>query len=500
MTKPDSLLKLETVFREVAHLSNALGILHWDQQTMMPDGAADVRADTVAALEVMQHARITATSTAELLDAAEADSAGLGPWDAANLREMRRAQRHATAVPADLVAANVKAVSKCEMVWRSARPAGDFAQILPSMTEVLAIQRDIGQAKAAAFGVSIYDALLDSYEPGGSSARIDDLFDDLAGFLPDFIESVLEKQAGAPPLDPLEGPFPTATQKAIGERLMTAAGFDFDRGRLDVSLHPFCGGADDDQRITTRYDESDFSSALMGVMHETGHALYEQGLPPAWRYLPVGESRGMGVHESQSLIIEMQACRSPAFIGFLAPILREAFGRNGSTWTAESLQRRYTRVERSFIRVDADEVTYPAHVILRYRLERAMLAGDLALADLPGAWNDGMKALVGVVPPDDRLGCLQDIHWPGGAWGYFPTYTLGALAAAQLFDAATRADSGIEEGLARGDFGPLVGWLRTQIHSQGSLHDSDTLIERATGRPLGTEVFKAHLKRRYLDS
>ena len=342
---------------------------------MMPDGAAEARAETVAALEVMQHGRLTAASTGDLLDAAEAESTGLDPWDGANLREMRRAYRHATAVPANLVAANAKAVAKCEMVWRTARPASDFAQILPSLSEVLEIQRDIGQAKAAAFGVSIYDALLDGYESGASSARIDGLFDDLATFLPDFIEAVLDKQAADPAPDAMEGPFPEATQKAIGTRLMAAAGFDFNRGRLDVSLHPFCGGADSDQRITTRYDESDFSSALMGVMHETGHALYEQGLPAAWQYLPVGESRGMAVHESQSLIIEMQACRSPAFIAFLAPILRDAFGRTGPQWTAESLYRRYTRVARSFIRVDADEVTYPAHVILRYRLERAMLSG-----------------------------------------------------------------------------------------------------------------------------
>jgi carboxypeptidase Taq len=280
---------------------------------------------------------------------------------------------------------------------------------------------------------------------------------------------------------------------------MEALGFDFHHGRLDVSLHPFCGGTPDDVRITTRYDDEDFRRALMGVLHETGHALYERGLPAEWRGLPVGEARGMVLHESQSLLIEMQVCRSRRFLHYAAPLLRKVLGGGGPAWDAENLYRHYTRVEPGFIRVDADEVTYPAHVILRYELERAMLAGDLAPADLPGAWSEGMRRLLGLSPPTDRLGCLQDIHWYDGAWGYFPTYTLGAIAAAQIFQAALGADPTISEGIERGDFLPFLSWLRPRIHAQASRLSTRELLIETTGRPLDPATFKAHLERRYLD-
>jgi carboxypeptidase Taq len=280
---------------------------------------------------------------------------------------------------------------------------------------------------------------------------------------------------------------------------MRAIGFDFERGRLDISHHPFCGGSAGDIRITTRYDEADFTSSLMGVLHETGHAMYEAGLPEAWRYQPVGGALGMAIHESQSLLIEMQVCRSRPFLAYAGPLMRQAFDGSGPAWELENLYRLYTRVEPGFIRVDADEVTYPAHIILRYRLERALIAGDLALADLPAAWNDGMKELLGIVPPDDRLGCLQDIHWPSGEFGYFPTYTMGAIAAAQIYAAARRANPALEESISSGDFAPLMGWLRTHVHSQGSRQVADDLLTAATGEPLNPALFEAHLRERYLD-
>ncbi|MFA7431455.1 MAG: carboxypeptidase M32, partial [Rhodospirillaceae bacterium] len=273
---------------------------------------------------------------------------------------------------------------------------------------------------------------------------------------------------------------------------------DFAHGRLDTSAHPFCGGTPDDVRITTRYDEADFAQAIMGVLHETGHGLYERGLPPDWRGQPVGKARGMSVHESQSLLMEMQACRSREFLTFAAPVMAQAFGGAGPEWDPDALYRRAIRVERGFIRVDADEVTYPAHVILRTKLERAMIAGDLEIADLPGAWNEGFRKLLGVAVPNDRLGCLQDIHWYDGAWGYFPTYTLGAMTAAQLFAAAKDAVPEIPDRIAAGDFAPLVAWLREAVHSKASSLPTDELLTQATGKPLDAGVFKAHLKRRYL--
>jgi len=264
-------------------------------------------------------------------------------------------------------------------------------------------------------------------------------------------------------------------------------------------LHPFTGGVPDDVRITTRYADADFSRALMGVLHETGHALYERGLPAAWRGQPVGEARGMATHESQSLLIEMQVCRGREFLGYLAPLLRQAFAGAGPYWRDDNLARFFTKVEPGLIRVDADEVTYPLHIILRYRLERALLAGDLALADLPGAWRQGMKDLLGIDVPTDKDGCLQDIHWPSGSFGYFPTYTLGAMAAAQLFAAAKAADAAIAPGIARGDFGPLSAWLKAKVHGRGSFDPTtDALLVEATGQPLGAAAFEAHLCERYL--
>lgn len=501
---PDSLSQsaygaLETRFARIADIDNALGILDWDQETTMPDGAGGARAQTLATLAVIRHELVTDPELEGMLD--ESASLPLDQWQAANLHEMRRTWQHEACLPADLVEASTKASSTCVQAWRDARENDDFAGLLPLLSEVLRLQREISVVKSEALGLSPYDALLDSYEPDGRSARIDAVFDPLAKFLPDFIGKALEVQSQRPEPKPLAGPFAVDSQRALGVKLMGVLGFDFQRGRLDVSTHPFCGGADDDVRITTRYDETDFTSALMGVMHETGHALYEQGLPADWARQPVGRSRGMSLHESQSLLMEMQACRSRPFLSFVAPLARQAFGAADSddAWQPDNLYRLYTHVARGFIRVDSDEVTYPAHVILRYRLEQAMLSGDLALADLPGAWNDGLESLLGIRPPNDKLGCLQDIHWPGGSFGYFPTYSLGAMTAAQLFRAAVAQVPEIPESIAKGDFSPLVGWLRANVHAHGSLLSTDALLEKVTGKPLDAAIFQDHLTKRYLE-
>lgn len=490
---------LEKQFRRISAVNGALAVLGWDQATMMPDGGAKARAEQVAMLSVLRHEWITDPKLGDLLQEAAADTTRLSDWQRANLREMQRQWRHATAVTPDLVEAHSKATMACEMVWRKARRDNDFKAFARAFQPVLELTREAAAARSAASGLSPYDALLDMYEPGGRSATIDKLFADLAGFLPEFIDRALAKQGKRPEPLPLPGPFPTATQREVGLKFMKVLGFDFNRGRLDVSAHPFSGGVPDDVRITTRYSEDDFTQALMGILHETGHALYELGLPKAWRDQPVGEARGMVLHESQSLLIEMQVCRGPEFLSFAAPLLRKAFKGSGEAWSDANLQRLYTQVKPDLIRVDADEVTYPAHVMLRYRLEQAMLSGDLPVDDLPHAWNDGMQTLLGVEVPDDRNGCLQDIHWPSGSIGYFPTYTLGAMAAAQLFAAARAQDSSILPGIAKGDFKPLLKWLRTHVHGKGSLLTTDELLREATGKPLGTAAFKAHLKARYLN-
>lgn len=489
--------QLEARFARRGTLNEALSVLNWDYSSMMPAGGAKARAEQMSTLEVMAHEILTAAELPDLLDQAQGQNE-LSDWQRANLKEMRRDWLHATAVPASLVETLSKAGVACEMAWRDARPANDFAGILPKLRTVLELTREVAAAKAAKLDTPLYDALLDAYEPDGSAAEIDRQFAALSAFLPDAITAAIERQKSRPAAIQPQGPFPIERQKQVGLKFMAALGFDFDHGRLDVSAHPFCGGTPDDVRITTRYREDDFARAMMGVLHETGHALYERGLPADWRRQPVGRARGMSLHESQSLLMEMQACRSREFLEFAAPLLRDTFGGTGPAWDADNLYRLNTRVSRSLIRVDADEATYPAHVILRYRLERAMIEDRLQLEDLPGAWNDGMRELVGIAPPDDRDGCLQDIHWYCGLWGYFPTYTLGAMTAAQLFQAATAQDASIRPGLAKGDFTPLLGWLRTNVHSRASSVPAAELLTDATGKPLDIEAFQRHLQTRYL--
>lgn len=497
---PPAYAALEARFRRVGVVGECASFLHWDTRVMMPAGAAAGRGEQLAVLDVLTHEALAAPETAELLDRAETEeAASLDDWQRANLREMRRHWVHAAAVPADLVEASSRAESACQAVWADARAKDDFAAVRPPLEEVVRLTRESAAARAERLGVTPYEALLDRFEPGGRVAWIDRLFAPLADALPGLVEEAVAAQASGPVPAMPRGPFPVNRQRVLAERLMTALGIGSEHGRLDVSEHPFSAGTPDDTRVTTRYNTDDFTESLLGVLHEVGHALYERGRPAAWRWQPVGQARGMSVHESQSLIIEMQACRSRPFLEYAAPLMRQAFGGSGPAWEPGNLHRLYLRVERGLIRVDADEVTYPLHVILRYRLETALIAGDLAVADLPAAWNDGMATLLGVTPPDDRRGVLQDIHWYSGAFGYFPTYTIGALAAAQLHDAALRARPDIPEHIAAGDFEPLIGWLRDTIHSRGSLLETPALIEEASGAPLDPAVFLRHLRTRYLD-
>jgi carboxypeptidase Taq len=476
--------ELESRFRRMMTLQSVEDVLHWDTAAMMPAASGPARAEQLALLRVMRHEMLCRSDTEALLDAAAGDVgdgdavAGDG-WRGANLREMRRTWIHAAAVPADIVEALSKANSKCEVRWREAKESGDFNAVAPLLAEVLRLIREVAAARAERLGTSRYEAMLDEHEPGMRCQHIDVLFDDLAAWLPGLLERALERQAERPQALALQGPFAIEAQRKLGERLMQVVGFERDHGRLDVSAHPFCGGTPDDVRITTRYDENDFVKSLMGVLHETGHALYQRGLPQKWRHQPVGDPRGMGTHESQSLLIEMQACRSRAFLRFAAPIIREAFGKEGDAWSADNLYLVYTRVEPGFIRVDADEVTYPAHIILRYRLEKAMVDGELEVNDLPTAWNEGMQNLLGITPPDHSQGCLQDIHWYDGAFGYFPSYTLGAITAAQLFRTAIDGDDSITAGIEKGD---LARWSGGYANTC-TVSDRDIRPQTSSSRP-----------------
>lgn len=489
--------ELETRFRRWSAVKGAAGVLHWDHAVMMPPGAAAARSEQLATLDVIAHQMMTDPAMADLLMEAKARRSELNHWQQANLAEMWRIHTHAGAVPEELVEALTRAGSESEVFWRTARDNNDFRGWAPHLKKVVDLVRQMAEIKADVLGTSLYDAMLDQYDPGRKSEEVDRVFGELETFLPEFTQQVLEKQAQEQLL-PLEGPFPVEQQRELGISLMEQAGFDFDRGRLDVSHHPFCGGGIDDIRITTAYDENDFTFAMMGVLHETGHAMYDLGLPEEWRWQPVGDARGMSIHESQSLLFEMQVCRSRDFLEFAAPLIREAFGRQGEAWEPQNLHKHYTRVKKDFIRIDADEVTYPAHVILRYRLEKAMLEKRLEVDDLPDAWNEGMQELLGITPPDHRRGCMQDIHWADGSIGYFPTYTLGAIIAAQLYTAAKDQQPDIPTEVRKGNFAPLFLWLREEVHGLGSSLSSEELVEKATGKPLDVNAFTGHLKRRYL--
>jgi len=487
--------RLEAQFKELSILYQVSTILHWDAAVIMPPGGADARAEQMAAMAALQHERLTDPMIGDLLDQAENDT--LDGWQQANLREMRRNYLRSVSVPADLVNALSRAASACEHKWRVAKKNDDFSSVLPLLQTLVDLTREEAEAIGEALGVTPYDALLDGFEPDARIADIEPVFDAYAAFLPDILEDILERQSAlGTPSEP-KVRFPVGKQKDLVRQLAETVGFEFDRGRMDVSAHPFSTGYAGDRRITTGYNEDDPGYAIMAVLHETGHSIYEQNLPADWRYQPVGQARGMQLHESQSLLIEMQACRSDAFLSYLGPKLMEVFG-NDSAFAPENLRKRYRKVARSLIRVDADEATYPAHVILRTRLERAILSGDLALADLPGAWSDGLEALLGIRAPNDRQGCLQDIHWFSGGFGYFPTYTLGAMTAAQLYQSATASDPTIVNGIEQGDFAPLRSWLAKKIHRHGSRYSTAEVLTEATGRPLDPVSFQNHIRTRYL--
>lgn len=479
-------------------LRSSADLLEWDAQAIMPEGSGDLRAAQLGTLRLLAHEAIAAPDMADQLAAAEA-SPPSDAWERANLVAMRRAWIHAAAVPSDLVEARTRATSACELAWRAARRDDDFASLRPQLEEVVNLTRQTGEAKAAMMKLSTYDALADEYEPGVREADLVPLFARLERELPPLVDQIIEAQASHTETSQrLVGPFPVERQAALGHHLAQRMGFDFHRGRLDVSMHPFCGGAAEDVRMTTRYDESDFLTSVLGVIHETGHALYEMGLPRKWARQPIGSVPGMGLHESQSLLMEMQAARTPEFLGYLAEVAAQYLGLSHDVLSRAALERHALRVDRSLIRVDADEATYPLHIIVRFNLERAMIAGDLKVADLPLAFRDAMERVVGIRPEDDRDGCLQDVHWPTGSFGYFPSYTIGAIAAAQLFAAAVAKHPEIRAELARGELTTLLSFASQHVHQHGSLYDTNGVLSRATGSPLEPEVLLRHLRARYL--
>ena len=470
--------------RETMALGQVMGRLHWDQETMMPRGAAAQRSEEIGALETVLHARKTDPRVADWLAAAEApDAAG-----AAQMRLIRREHERAYKVPAELASAIARATSVAQGVWAEARRDEDVAAFLPHLTEILRLRRE----EAAALGGDPYDALLDDYEPGATGAEIAALFDRMRPRL----KALRDRVLGAPRPAALTGWYGRDAQLALARDLAERFGYDFNRGRLDLAVHPFSSGGGADVRITTRVDTADPFNCLYSTIHETGHAGYEQSIDPAFALTPVGQGVSMGVHESQSRLYENQLGRSAAFCGWLFEAMEAAFGSVGAT-DADAFYAAVNRVGAGPIRTEADELHYNLHIMLRFDLERAMIAGDLAPRDLEAAWNDRFAADFGwtVARPSD--GVLQDVHWSVGLFGYFPTYALGNVYAGCLFAALRKDLPDLDADLARGDPGPATRWLRERVQRHGGLHEPRALIEGATGTAISEEPLLDYLEAKF---
>ncbi|CAN5227740.1 carboxypeptidase M32 [soil metagenome] len=476
-------------------LRHLQAMAQWDQSANMPEKGNEARSQALAEMDGLLHQLATEPALQDLLECAAAEP--LDEAQQANLREMRRVWRAANALPQSLVEAKSLAVSRCEHAWRTQRPANDWAGYLPNLREVVRLGRQEAQCLADSSGLDRYDALMDQFEPGMRSAEVDRVFGDLRGWLPGLIKQVQARQMQELTMAPT-GPFPKAAQRALGLDAMKLMGFDFEAGRLDESAHPFCGGVPEDVRMTTRYAEDNFLGSLMGTIHETGHGRYEQNLPRDLLGQPVGLARSMGVHESQSLSFEMQLGSHPAFAGLLRPLLVKHLG-DLPAFEVGNLHRLLTRVISGHIRVDADEVTYPAHVILRYEIERALIEGEIECEDIPSLWDAKMMELLGIDTRGNfKDGCMQDVHWGAGLLGYFPCYTLGAMYAAQWFAAMRRALPGMDAQIAQGNLQPVFAWLNEHIWQQGSRWETTELVQKASGEALNPAHFKAHLMARYL--
>jgi len=490
--------QLEQEFRRLHAFRSAASILRWDSAVMMPRGSSDLRGEQLAALETESHSLLTSPRVSRLLARAEANSAGLEDWQTANLREMRREREHAIATPQNLVSRLAKATARAEMKWIEAKQKSEFGIFAPHLEEVVNLLRDKAGLLGKALNLDPYDALADEFSPGMTSAEIDAIFTTLGRRLPGLIQEVIELQARRPPLE-ITGRYTPSKQRQLALEVMKAIGFPFDRGRLDESEHPFTGGVPGDIRITTRFSATDPLTGLMGILHETGHAMYDVGLPEAWRGQPVGRDRGMALQESQSLLLEMLIGRNRPFLRYLKPHLDKAFGVTGPEWEVENVYRLLIRVRRSLIRVDADEVTYPVHIMLRYELENEILRGELKVKDLPEAWNSRMQDRLGVRPANDSEGCLQDVHWAVGSFGYFPSYAIGAVIAGQLYESLRSERPELDEEIAAGHFAGLFDWLRQNVHSVAATVSMPELIRNATGKPLSAAAWLRYIEGKYLE-
>jgi len=495
MPQSDDYTQLIALLKEVALFGSIGSILGWDERVQLPKKGAEHRSNQSSLLARKVHEQFTSPRIDDLLRAVEtSDLIRDQDSDAAvNVREARRLYDRATKLPGSLVEEMAKTEVLAQHAWADARAKNNFPAFQPWLEKWLVLKKQ----QVACYGHvgHVYNALLEDFEPGETAENLSNVFDSLRAPLVDLIGRIVSSGRPAP-IEILERHYPADAQAKLARAGAAAVGFDFSAGRLDVSTHPFCSGiGPGDTRMTTRYDEKYFGDAFFGVLHETGHGLYEQGLPAEHFGTARGEAISLGIHESQSRMWENLVGRSRSFWTFFLPQARTAFPHLVDV-TDDQWFRAVNDVRPSLIRTESDEATYNLHILLRFELEKVLLTGDLAVADLPAEWNKRMKEYLGVTVPEDTRGVLQDIHWSGGAIGYFPTYTLGNLYAAQFFEQA-RIDLGdFDAQFAKGEFAPLLGWLRKNIHTHGKRYGAPKLVQKITGKPLSAQPLLAHLKRR----
>lgn len=488
-------------FQQISRLDHAITYLSWDQMVMMPVKGNDSRAEAMAELASIRHHCLTAPEVSEWFD--DVDNKGSSAWlatEQAMLREMRRKWQEALCLPAELVRAKVVAGARCEHGWRQQRPENDWSGFLENFKPVVELAREEAGHRLEVAGGQLnspYEALLDLYCTGDSLSLVESVFDVLRSELPSLLQRIQERQAGAG--QGLSGHYPVAAQQQLNEKLMRCLGFDFESGRLDQSMHPFSLGTAGDTRITTRYRTTDFLDALNATAHETGHASYEGGLPSAWKGSPLGGHRNMCIHESQSLLFEKQIVLSRAFCRFFTPAIHQLLP-DSKAYDADALWNANTVVAPGFIRVEADEVSYPLHIMLRYEIERDLINGKIEACDIPELWNDKMQGYLGISTEGDfNQGCLQDIHWTDGGFGYFPSYTMGAVNAAQIFTAIKNEHPDWQAELEQGELGFIRHWLSEKIWQKGCMLESQELMVSATGEASNPQHYIRHLEARYLD-
>jgi carboxypeptidase Taq len=494
MNHDDAYSELVRRGKEAQTLASASSVLSWDQETYMPDAGAELRGEQLALLAGLIHQRRTDPKIGELLSVCEGEKVG-DSLAAADIREWRRLYDRAVKLPQKLVEELARVTSLAQVEWADARKASDWSKFSPWVEKIVALK----QQEAAAIGGDgpAYDALLDEFEPGATIASLKVMFADLRAKLVPLLDRILESQHRPDPLV-VRRKYDVEVQRRFARSAAEEVGFDFTRGRIDETTHPFCMGlSPNDVRLTTRFSPEFFNDGFFSVLHEAGHGLYEQGLDPSRYGRPTGDAVSLGIHETQSRMWENLVGRSESFWRRWFPKAQEAFGATLADVKPADFHHAINAVAPSYIRVDADEVTYNLHVMVRFEIEQSLLDGGLKPVDVPEAWNAKMRDYLRIAPPDDRRGCLQDVHWSAGLIGYFPTYTLGNLGAAQLFAAAKEKLGDFDAAFAKGEFQPLLAWMRENVHRHGMRYKPADLIQKATGKPLGADEFMSSLNVKY---